>query len=270
MTYRTMILDGSFLAFSRYQASADKMPELFIKRLQDLQLGYSPAITYVAWDTPSGAMWRRQVSSQYKAGRPSKPPGFYDALDELKDRLTRQDVTQVQSDSGEGDDVIATICWTMPGPHLVVSADKDFLQLVVDDISFLKIGPTSRIPDVEITPENLAETDIPFGSTKVRFPIAGAWMDFLALAGDKTDGVTGIKGVGAITAAAMIHACPMLVEWLAGDHPYAEESVRVEVARNDSRGKVAKAVERVIAHREALRRSVQLVELRMLDDLEMW
>ena len=96
-------------------------------------------------------------------------------------------------DGFEADDVLGTLATREPGAVDVVTGDRDLFQLVRDD------GPVRVLYAVEkmapYTP----------GTVAAKYDIPGtAYAEFAVLRGDPSDGLPGVKGVGAKTAAALV------------------------------------------------------------------
>jgi 5'-3' exonuclease len=94
----------------------------------------------------------------------------------------------------EADDVIGTLATRAPGAVDVVTGDRDLLQLVRDD------GPVR----VLYTVEKLKPYDEAAVTAKHGIP-GRAYAELAVLRGDPSDGLPGVKGIGAKTAAALIN-----------------------------------------------------------------
>src|SRR6478609_8268212 len=97
----------------------------------------------------------------------------------------------------EADDVIGTLATRARGPVDVVTGDRDLFQLV-DDARGVRVLYTARgIADIELVDE---------AGVTAKYGIPGrAYADFAVLRGDPSDGLPGVAGVGAKTAAALIN-----------------------------------------------------------------
>lgn len=238
MRYRNLIIDGSWLAYSRFCVGS--LPGGFLCELARLRNGYSPGVIFVAWDHPSGSGNRKNIHPEYKSGR-RKKDGYFETLKDLQHGLSLIWVNQVQSEHGEADDVIATIARTYPGPTLIHTADKDLLQLVSDSVHVLR--PTGEI----ITPYNISDRT---GLT------AREWKSYLTLAGDPCDRIPGAKGIGEKLAKTMLSACPMIIEFLKKEE---FDKIREEITENNI--SLLKYAERVIADVEGILVTESLVSL---------
>jgi 5'-3' exonuclease len=137
------------------------------------------------------------MDATYKAARESKPAPFFHQCELALEALKGDGFPQWMAEGFEADDIIASaarraIAIGFGVSVLVVSADKDLLQLVNNLIS-VKSPITGNI----MTPDGVKEK---FGvmPNQIR--------DYLTLVGDASDGVVGVKGIGAKGAAALLSA----------------------------------------------------------------
>jgi len=116
-------------------------------------------------------------------------PVIFDVLDALG-------IARVGAAGYEADDVIGTIAAAATGPVDVVTGDRDLFQLV-DDVRGVRVLYTARgVGNHEIVDE---------AAVRARYGIPGrAYADFAALRGDPSDGLPGVPGIGAKTAAQLI------------------------------------------------------------------
>ncbi|HXP22408.1 MAG TPA: 5'-3' exonuclease H3TH domain-containing protein, partial [Streptosporangiaceae bacterium] len=147
----------------------------------------------VAFDR-SEPTFRHEQFVEYKANRRETPADFRGQLSLIFEVLEALGIPQLSVSGYEADDVIATLATqaATSGMHvLIVTGDRDALQLVSDDVTVLM---TRRgISDMtRFTPESVIEK---YGLTPVQYP------DFAALRGDPSDNLPGIPGVGEKTAA---------------------------------------------------------------------
>ncbi len=93
----------------------------------------------------------------------------------------------------EADDVIATLA-ARPGRYEIVTGDRDLMALATDAVRVLYIGRgVAKLEDL-----GPAEVEARFGVPPALYP------DFAALRGDASDGLPGVSGIGATTAAALV------------------------------------------------------------------
>ena len=131
---------------------------------------------------------------QYKANR-SEPPGRVDpAICLVRAATDALSLPKLEAPGFEADDLIATYAMLAEEAGLetvIVSSDKDLMQLVRGNISMLDPMKQRRIAAPEVVER--------FGVTPDKV------VDVQALAGDLTDNVPGVPGIGIKTAAELIN-----------------------------------------------------------------
>ncbi|HKR68239.1 MAG TPA: DNA polymerase I [Streptosporangiaceae bacterium] len=162
---------------------------MLINVLRDEQ----PSHIAVAFDR-SEPTFRHEQYVEYKANRKETPTDFKGQLSLIFEVLDALGVPRLSVAGYEADDLIATLA-TQAAERgmdvLIVSGDRDVLQLVSDHVTVLM---TRRgISDMtRFTPAAVHEK---YGLTPVQYP------DYAALRGDPSDNLPGIPGVGEKTAA---------------------------------------------------------------------
>jgi DNA polymerase-1 len=137
--------------------------------------------------------FRKDKYPEYKAGRSATPDEFRGQIDITKEVLVALGITVLAEAGFEADDLIATLATQAEDEGyrvLVVTGDRDALQLVSDDVTVLY--PIKGVSELtRFTPEAVANK---YGLTPTQYP------DFAALRGDPSDNLPGIPGVGEKTA----------------------------------------------------------------------
>src|SRR5699024_3292230 len=155
-----------------------------------------PTHVAVAFDLPGGT-FRDRIYDQYKAGRDESPPEFVGQIDLIKQVLDAMGVAWLTVEDYEGDDIIATLSTrtaTEGGTALIVSSDRDAVQLVDDRVTLLQ--PIKGVTEMRrMTPAAVEEK---YGVAPERYP------DLAALVGESADNLPGVPGVGPKTAAKWI------------------------------------------------------------------
>ncbi len=153
-----------------------------------------PVECLVCFDGQFGAQWRQQVDETYKQNRQEIDLSPIVGLPDIQRGLSMRGVTWVELDQEEADDVIASLVRLDPQrPTFVLSTDRDYLQLVSEYVTVLNTAMRSgnRL----------------FGPTEVfdRYGVhPWQWCDYRALTGDQADGIAGVPGIGAKTAARLL------------------------------------------------------------------
>jgi len=198
-----MLLDGNSLAFRAFYALPAEnfktqgglttnavygFTAMLINLLRDEQ----PTHIAAAFDV-SRQTFRLEKYPDYKAGRSATPDEFRGQIDITKEVLGALGITVLAEPGFEADDVIATLATQAEDAGyrvLVVTGDRDSLQLVSDDVTVLY--PIKGVSELtRFTPEAVVAK---YGLTPQQYP------DFAALRGDPSDNLPGIPGVGEKTA----------------------------------------------------------------------
>ncbi len=141
----------------------------------------------------SDASWRHQLYPDYKAGRDPMPESLRHALAEVLAAFQDLGVKSVHKDGFEADDVIATIAKRVTasgGRVTIASTDKSFCQLLPDGV---------RVYD------HFSDRYLDEDYVLQRFEVEPARLaTLLALTGNTSVNVPGVRSVGIRTAAALI------------------------------------------------------------------
>ncbi len=199
---RILLVDFSAVFHRAWHASKDQVVgfafESTIKKIRWLaSSGYDGAAVCI--DSPPYS--RKQLSPEYKANREQPDPAFLDQMRRARERLAHDGFPIWGVQGFEADDIIASACaWGVLNKHKVhiASADKDLLSLVTDseDGSGGVYFRNTASPTDEIYDE--AKVLEKFGVKPSEMP---CW---LALVGDTSDNVQGVRGVGPKKAAELI------------------------------------------------------------------
>ncbi|BBY29848.1 DNA polymerase I [Mycolicibacterium sediminis] len=202
-----LLLDGNSLAFRAFYALPAEnfktqsglttnavygFTAMLINLLRDEQ----PTHVAAAFDV-SRQTFRMDRYPEYKAGRSATPDEFRGQIDITKEVLLALGITTLAEPGFEADDIIATLATQAESQGyrvLIVTGDRDALQLVSDDVTVLY--PRKGVSELtRFTPEAVVEK---YGLTPAQYP------DFAALRGDPSDNLPGIPGVGEKTASKWI------------------------------------------------------------------
>ncbi len=165
---------------------------MLINVLRDEQ----PTHLAVAFDV-SRQTFRSNLYSEYKANRSKSPQEFTGQVGLIKEVLDALNITHVELDGFEADDIIATLARQGEAQGLKVlicTGDRDTLQLVTDDVTVLY--PRKGVSDlVRMTPATVLER---------YFVPPAQYPELAALVGESSDNLPGVPGVGPKTAAKWI------------------------------------------------------------------
>jgi 5'-3' exonuclease len=200
-----LLVDGSSFIFRAYYGAQRRVTDPralrtaaiggFLDRLAGLVGQRRPARLVVADDADWRPQWRVEQLPSYKEHRIAEPvpPGLVPQIPVIDDVLAAIGVDVIGVPDHEAEDVIATLAARVAGTIEIASGDRDLFALVED--------PRVRV----LYPEKTGLTVIDEAEITRRYKIPGRrYGDFAILRGDPSDGLPGLRGVGAVTAAAMI------------------------------------------------------------------
>jgi DNA polymerase-1 len=166
-----------------------------VNMLQKIVSERRPHRLAVAMDS-KGPTFRHEVDARYKATRPAPPPDLSQQMSRVEQIVHAWDVACFRKDGLEADDLIAAVTKRALAEGLrvvIVSADKDLMQLVRDDDDRVVLWDSMR--DKVYGPAEVREK-LGVSPSRVR--------DSLALTGDTSDNVPGVPGVGPKTASDLL------------------------------------------------------------------
>ena len=170
--------------------------------LQRLMAKHQP--DYIGWVHDSGRSFRHDVYPAYKATREKLTEelqaDFDSGLERIRELLDAFQVPVLAVDGFEADDVIGTLAarGVEQGLNVViVSGDKDFQQLVRPGVWLLNPG---RGGPASVDEQWVGEAN---ASDRLGVP-PGLVTDYLALVGDASDNVPGVRGIGEKTAKELV------------------------------------------------------------------
>ena len=200
------LIDGSGYIFRAFHAlppltrPSDGLPvgavhgfcAMLWKLIAEAKASERPTHIAVIFDH-SEKTFRNEIYPQYKAHRPPAPEELIPQFPLIRDAVKAFNVACVEQNGFEADDLIATYAreaLAKGGDVTIVSSDKDLMQLIEPGIQMLdtmknkKIGPAEVLEKFGVTPDKV--------------------VDVQSLAGDSTDNVPGVPGIGVKTAAELI------------------------------------------------------------------
>ncbi|WP_104490058.1 DNA polymerase I [Acinetobacter indicus] len=196
-----VLVDGSYFLFRAFHA----LPPLTtstgihtnairgaISAIQKLMRRTQPTHMAVIFDTPEPT-FRHELSPIYKGDRPSMPDELSQQIPYLHALIHALGIPLYMLPGAEADDIIGTLAKRAEAEGhqvLISTGDKDMAQLVTDKVT-LEDSFKEKPMDVQGVFEKF-----------------GVWpnqiVDYLTLMGDASDGIMGVPGVGAKTAAKLL------------------------------------------------------------------
>ena len=164
----------------------------FLGMLNKILREKGPSHIAIALDAP-GPTFRHDLSPAYKATRPKMPEDLAKQIPFIKRLIEAFGISSIEIPGYEADDIIGTLAtWASEqgAKVVIVSGDKDLLQLVTPQVQMW-----DTMKDEVFGPEKVEE----------RFGVPpGQLVEVMGLAGDSSDNIPGVPGVGAKTAQRLI------------------------------------------------------------------
>jgi DNA polymerase-1 len=164
----------------------------FTTMLMKLCRDYGPDYIAVVFDS-KGPTFRHEVYEEYKATRKAMPDNLIPQIPYIKDVVRGFSIPVIEEEGMEADDIIGTLVKTYSPEGIdtvIITGDKDLMQLVSDDVILV-----DTMKDVTYDAEGVKER-FGVGPEKV--------VEILGLAGDTSDNIPGVPGVGEKTALKLI------------------------------------------------------------------
>lgn len=211
---RLFLIDGSSYFFRAFYAighlsNAEGMPTNavfgFVNMLNKIIADQKPDYVAMIFDSKAPS-FRKKIYPDYKANRSEMPEELAVQIPYIKDIVRAHRMAQLEMEGFEADDIIATLTKRFASPDVqvvIVTGDKDLMQLVNADVTVF---------------ETMRGEFFNAEHVKEKFGVGPeALLDALALAGDSSDNIPGVPGIGMKTAAALIDEFKSLDALLA--HP---------------------------------------------------
>ena len=257
---RLILIDGSGYIFRAYYAlppmsRKDGTPvnavfgftNMLVKLIED----YGHEKLIVIFDA-ARENFRNKIYPQYKANRGETPEDLIPQFDLIKKSVQAFNIPQLELEGYEADDIIATYtshAQELNIPSLIVSSDKDLMQLVNDDVEMLdpmknkKIGISEVVEKFGVKPDKVIQIQ--------------------ALTGDKIDNIPGAPGIGPKTAAELIKQFGDIEELIKNVNDIKQEKrkktihdskedirISLELVKLDNNVKLPLSIEEIIPYKE--------------------
>src|SRR5258705_991294 len=228
-----------------------------------------PDCLAVVFDT-TAPTFRHRVYAEYKAHRPKMPDDLVCQIPRVREAIRLLGIPIVEQQGVEADDLIGSLAQEAArdgANSVVVTADKDFYQLVGDRI--LVLAPKGRAAEL---------FTVDRAGVRERFGVDPEQMiDLLALMGDASDNVPGVPGVGEKTAAQLIQRFRTLDALYASISQIARAALREKLLGNEKQARLSQKLVTIRSDlpldrhwHELVRAPVEYVPLlRLLEDLEL-
>lgn len=246
---RLFLLDAYALIFRGYYAFI-KNPRInskgmdtsaimgFMNSLMDVIKREKPDHLAVAFDK-GGSELRNELFPEYKANRDATPEAIKIAVPYIQDLLRAMHIPIIEVSGFEADDLIGTIAKQAEKENYkvyMVTPDKDFAQLVSENIFMYKPARMGNGIEIWGIPEVLAKFEIERPEQVI---------DYLGMMGDSADNIPGLPGVGEKTAKKFLAEYGSMENLLANTHEL-KGAIKTKIEANKELGLLSKRLATIL------------------------
>lgn len=203
MSERLIIIDGNSILYREFYALPITMKNAkgevtnaiygFANQLLKILKDLKPTHLAVAFDV-SKKTFRTEMYNDYKATRKPMPDELRGQIEPLKSMLKAMNIAIVQKEGFEGDDIVGSLAKNFDVETIIITGDRDTFQLI--DKTTTVFLNRKGLTDIKIMDED-AMLEV-YGVTPSEFVFVKA------LAGDTSDNIPGVKGVGEKSAVSLV------------------------------------------------------------------
>ncbi|OGQ51951.1 MAG: DNA polymerase I [Deltaproteobacteria bacterium RIFCSPLOWO2_02_FULL_53_8] len=232
-----IIIDGSSVIYRAFHAipltitNQSGMPTNaiygFTQTLKKIIADWRPDYIGVAFDM-KGPSFRQELFTEYKATRPPMPDALQPQIPFIKRIVAAYGIPVMEKAGYEADDIIATLVKRFGNEvkAMIVTGDKDMYQLVDENVVILDYAANKEY--------GRAEAEAKFGVPP------GLLKDLLGLAGDSSDNIPGVAGIGPKTAVKLIQEFGSIEEIYANIEKVSSEKLREKLHANKAQAEMSK------------------------------
>lgn len=221
---KLFLIDGNAVAYRAFFAIRELSTSYgqptnavygFLNILQKLVRETGPDYLACVFDAP-GETFRHRLFAEYKVNRPGMPENLVSQLPLIKEALAAYRIPTLEEPGLEADDILRRLAIQAAEAGLevfLVTGDKDLLQLVNDRIKVYHPQSGEVLDRARVAErfEGLPPEKIP---------------ELMALAGDSTDNIPGVKGIGEKTALPLLRQFGSVENLYANLDQVASQSLR--------------------------------------------
>lgn len=199
---KLVLIDGYGIFFRAFFAQksltrSDGLPTNgiygFTRMILNLIMDMSTTHLAIIFDTGK-KNFRHEMYPAYKANRPAVPVEMIPQFPYIREVASALNIKSIEMEGFEADDIIATLAREAEKNNfeiVIVSTDKDLMQLIDENISMFDIANKKNINS---------------DAVKEKWGVyPNQLLDFLSLLGDSSDNVPGVPGIGEKTAVQLIN-----------------------------------------------------------------
>ena len=237
-----VLIDGSGYIFRAYYAlppmyRSDGLPvnavfgfsNMLLKLVEDIQSEKGGNVEIAVIFDAARETFRNKIYPQYKANRSDPPDDLKPQFDIIKNVPNHFNLKSIEYKGYEADDLIASyskVAEQNKKKVTIISSDKDLMQLINNNITMF-----DPLKKKEIGKENVLEK---FGVLPDKV------IDVQALAGDSSDNIPGVPGIGPKIAAQLIKEYGTVENLIRNSHKIKQEKRRISLETNKDLAMISK------------------------------
>jgi DNA polymerase-1 len=243
---KAFLIDGTSFCYRAHYAlpeftTSDGRPTNaiygFILILNKILQEEKPDLLAVAFDLKAPT-FRHKKYKDYKVHRPPMPEGLQQQIPAIKEVIKAYNIALFQMEGFEGEDIIATIVKQLEKKDdvdiYIVTGDKDMLQLVNKNVKVYNTHKEGLIYDEK--------------KVKQKYQVEPKRViDIMALMGDKSDNIPGVKGIGAKTAQRLIKKFKTVEDLLENIDEIKSKRIKNKIKNNIENIKLSKDLVKIHA-----------------------
>lgn len=245
MKKQLLLIDGSSYIYRAFHAiphlsNSKGIPtnaiygfvQMLLKVIKDFKTDH----VAVAFDV-KGPSFRHKMYEGYKAHRPEMPDSLKPQIPYIKELVKAFNIPALEMQGYEADDIIGTLSRHMKEKDIeviIIAADKDMLQLIDEN--------TTIVDTMKGKSFGIKEVMDRFG-TKPEFIV-----DIMGLAGDSSDNIPGVKGIGEKTAAKLIQQFGTIENLLLNIDKVKEKGVREKLKNSAEDARLSRMLATIDTH----------------------
>jgi DNA polymerase-1 len=205
----------------------------FFNTLLDIIQKHNPTHLAICFDLQAPT-FRHEEYEQYKSNREAMPEDIRTSIPYIKKLIEAMNIPMISKEGYEADDVIGTLAKKAAKQNFdvfMVTPDKDYAQLVDDNIFILKLPRMGN-------PEQIMGVKEVLEKFEIRTPCQV--IDILGLWGDCSDNIPGVKGIGEKKAKALMKDFDSIEDILANTNKIENNSVRKAIEDNKDSAIISK------------------------------
>jgi DNA polymerase-1 len=186
-----------------------------------------------------GECFRNDIYPDYKANRPPAPEDLKSQIIKIIDLIKKLEIPNLSINGYEADDIIGTISKKFADNTdnrvLIFSSDKDLRQLVNDRVIITNTDRFSN--DIIILDEKKIKDDMGINPSQV--------VDYLALTGDSSDNIPGVKGIGPKSAVELLSKYNTIEELYKNIDNVESKSIKDKLIKNKDNAFLSKRLAQI-------------------------